>query len=412
MDIKFLGDISSSIVKLYERDGKFIKLLEKKAFKFKNNFSKDIGLTKDLELELICYFRDLTDKYMLDNKNTKLYVTGIFMDILDPQPFVQYFFEQTGLYFNIISFELESFYLKKAWLKFCRSSDENMLAINIREKTTEIYLYVQGQVVNEPKKLMIGFENMGECFADRIQDLCKCRYDEIIEFLIEKIGKLIDKPDDKFDTAIYIGCELDCVGWETEIFRKTIEVFSTSDIRKPQSLLPQSPYCEGSVDAPPVLVDAICRYYDAKCMMSSDFCFMDGVICQEAEKVVICGSFNKHLPYIAELIKLLQRKGIQVLSPLSTEVVDIEGDFVLFKDDIIENHNTWAVEELHLKAIDRSDFVIACNYENYVGVSTTFELEHAHRKSKKIVFIQDNEIAYDFGHRIGITKMPCEIGIL
>lgn len=56
--------------------------------------------------------------------------------------------------------------------------------------------------------------------------------------------------------------------------------------------------------------------------------------------------------------------------------------------------------------------MIDCNYENYVGISTTFELEHAHRRSKKIVFIQDNEIACDFGYRIGIPKMPCEIGIL
>ena len=65
-----------------------------------------------------------------------------------------------------------------------------------------------------------------------------------------------------------------------------------------------------------------------------------------------------------------------------------------------------------MKAIDKCDFVIPCNFDNYLGVSTTFELEHAYRLGKKIVFIEDNVMADNFGERIGVRNMPCEIGIL
>ena len=45
-------------------------------------------------------------------------------------------------------------------------------------------------------------------------------------------------------------------------------------------------------------------------------------------------------------------------------------------------------------------------------ISTTFELEHAYRVGKKIVFIENNEIADSFGKRIGKHHMPCEVGLL
>ena len=147
-------------------------------------------------------------------------------------------------------------------------------------------------------------------------------------------------------------------------------------------------------------------------VVPSDSNLIDGVNIQEAKSVVICGSFNKHLKQIEALMNRLKSSGISVLSPQNTEVVGSENDFVVFKNDVVINHNTWSVEELHLKAIDRCDFVIACNFDGYIGVSTTFELEHAYRVGKKIVFIENNEIADSFGKRIGKHHMPCEVGLL
>lgn len=251
----FLIDIGSSDVKVYLREDHKVYLLERKTLDFKEGIDEN-ALSYQSKIELFHYFKHLVERHLMTNKNTKLYATGFFREIKNKKDFVEEFFKSTGLFFNIISCDLEAFYLEKA-------------------------------------------------------------------------------------------CSL-----------------------------------------------------------------IDGVNIQEACSVTICGSFNKHLSEIESLINRLKSRGISVLSPQNTEVIATESDFVIFKHDVVINHNTWAVEELHLKAIDRCDFVIACNFDGYIGVSTTFELEHAYRAGKKIVFIENNEIADMFGKRIGKYPMPCEVGIL
>ena len=120
---------------------------------------------------------------------------------------------------------------------------------------------------------------------------------------------------------------------------------------------------------------------------------IDGVCNQEAQKVVVCGSFNKNLKQISNLIKKIKSQGIKVLSPKNTEIINIEDGFVIFKNDNFINNCKWSIESQHLKAINESDLVIICNYDNRIGTSTAIELGWALKAGKKIVFIEDNEVA-------------------
>lgn len=433
MNNKFLIDIGSSTVKVYKYDEGVLNLIEQKTFGLKKDFSKVKGLSDESKKEFIGYFLKLVEKYNLNNTTTKLYATGIFRDIINPLPFIQYFFESTGLYFNIITHDLEAFYLKQAWLNPNTSAVEKSIIINIGGQTTEILLCEKGKLISDPLKLMLGVGSINNDFMGLNDSISRYNYTEIAERLKKQIEEQIGKPTTQFSVAIHTGGELNYMQKakypltancffkdyahplmisKSQYEKRNAEIFSEVMLEELKAMMPQNPNWMEGARACSVLADAICNFFGVKYIVPSDSNLIDGVISKEAEKVVICGSFNKHLSHIADLMSLLKKKGIHVLSPLSTEVASVEGDFVLFKNDVVENHNTWAVEELHLKALEKSDFVIACNFDNYIGVSTTFELEHAYRKGKKIVFIQDNEIARSFGQRIGIPRMPCEIGLL
>lgn len=429
----FLIDIGSSTIKVYKKQDNQVILIDQKTFHFKKDFSLEFGLSKENLEYLFAYFTYLIQKYKLTNRNTKLYATGIFRKLAAPKVFVELFYKQTGLYFNIITHDLEAFYLEKAWVNEKSSQVNSMIVINIGGETTEILCCHNGIVTEKPKKFSIGVESVKYRFPNINNQYSEYSLDSVVELLLKDIYKELGDYKEDYNVAIYTGGELNYMkstGYHlvsNTIFedflhpsmieinnyqKRNSEIFSCVEINKLKKMMPNNSDWMVGARACSALAQAICQYFNVKYIVPSDSNLIDGVNVQETQNVVICGSFNKHLNQIAQLMSRLNDNGIKVLSPRSTEITGVEGDFVVFKNDIIKNHNTWAIEELHLKAIEKCDFVIACNFDNYLGVSTTFELEHAYRLGKKIVFIEDNSIADNFGDRIGVKNMPCEIGIL
>lgn len=432
MNKKYLIDMGSSTVKVYEKVDGFISLIEQKTFSFKEGFSSTYGLSEMNKELLFDFFGILIDKYSLTNSNSKLYATGIFREIDDKQSVIKEFFVRTGLYFNIISHELEAFYLEKAWLNKVPESAKKMLVINIGGKTTEILLCSNG-VVNITEKISIGVGTVLNRYPEINNSYSKYELGFIVRDIFKNISEQLTPNNDIYDVAIYTGGELDymmCAKYPLTMNRffvdtthpymigfddysnRNAEVFSLIALEELKSMMPANPEWMCGARACSALAQAICEFYNVKYIVPSNANLIDGVNVQEAQKIVICGSFNKHLSEIRLLINKLNKNHIRVLSPRCTKVVGDEDGFVVFEDDVVVNHNTWLIEELHLKAIDECDFVIACNFDNYIGVSTTFELDYAYRKNKKIVFVENNELAKSFGKRIGVYPMPSEIGIL
>ena len=432
MNKYFLIDIGSSTIKVYSRVEKKVSLIEQKTFDFKDKFDEN-GLSPKSKLELFDFFDYLIKTYSMTNRNTKIYATGIFRDIKVKDKFLEEFFNNTGLFFNIISHDLEAFYLEKAWVNKSCKNVSRMLVINIGGKTTELLLYENGEIKEEPQKLSLGVGTILKKYPTINNTYSSYSLEVIVEGILEDIKKQLPPNDNIYEAAIYTGGELTymkCAEYPLavntifdddihpymisteEYIKRNTTIFSEVSMSDLKKMMPQNPEWMGGARACSALAQAILQYYNVKTVIPSDSNLIDGVNIQEAKSVVICGSFNKHLKQIENLMNKLKSDGITVLSPQNTEVVGSENDFVIFKNDIVINHNTWSVEELHLQAIDRCDFVIACNFDGYIGVSTTFELEHAYRGGKKIVFIEDNEIADFFGKRINIYPMPCEVGIL
>ena len=91
-------------------------------------------------------------------------------------------------------------------------------------------------------------------------------------------------------------------------------------------------------------------------------------------KVVISGSFRKHLEGILQLKKELENNGIQVIKPDKIKTIENRDnkEFVKFEGE--KEKSQWELEASYLKAIEECDAHIIYNQDSYMGMSATMEL--------------------------------------
>mgnify|MGYP001623004655 CR=1 FL=1 len=416
----YLIDIGSSTIKLYKKDkDKDVHYISMQSYDFKHSLNSTKSLSEEAKSFLLRTILSMKNEYNLNNRNTKLFATGIFRKIKDKTAFIEEFYTQTGLYFNIISQELEAYFLESAWLDKYQKT-HNAIIINIGGQSTEIILYYKG--ITERQYLEIGTKTINELYPLINKDVAEISINEITTFVQSKL-----QPSEiKFDTAIYTGGELNYMqltGYNLKpnvIFadskhplqidfssycQRNQEIFYNTNLQTLCDLMPENKTWMLGARACSAIAQAICSFYNIATIIPSDSNLIDGVCCREAKYVTICGSFNKHLKEIRQLIADLDNKGIAVLSPKSTNVVGDKDGFILFENDNLINNCTWSIEQSHLKAIENSDLVIICNYNGYVGLKTAFEIGYAHKCGKHIVFIEDNAVVNDF-------DIPCEVLLL
>jgi NTP pyrophosphatase (non-canonical NTP hydrolase) len=88
----------------------------------------------------------------------------------------------------------------------------------------------------------------------------------------------------------------------------------------------------------------------------------------------ISGSFQRFLPAIAAKIRECKAANVKVLSPPTTSVGRVSRGFVFLKN---EDGSPREIEQKHLAAIRRSDFLYVVNPEGYLGPSVTPEVGYA-----------------------------------
>ena len=461
--MKYLIDIGSSTIKVYQQENNQVTQVVARTFDFKDDFDSLRGLSEDNTSKLFSFFDELINRFSLSRSNTKLYATGIFRDILNKQAFIEDFYVQTRLFFNIISHDLEAFYLEKAWIGKW-SGDSTLLVINIGGKTTELVIYDKHNAI-ERKMLSIGVGTIRKKYEKDINDVYSTvSLTDVMHFIKNELPPA----EKKIDTAIYTGGELtymQIAGYalqdnkiftdekhpsviqSEDFYSQNERVFSEITLESLRGMMPSNPDWMKGARACSALAQAICMHYQIDTIVPSDSNLIDGVNVQElrnivvcpsdndkttklikyleernvrlnmrektvkdssyknlatslisrirhqlparSRKLVICGSFNKHLDDIRLLINELKKLDICVVSPRNTDVVGSENGFVLFKDDIIKNHCTWSVEAQHLKAIEESDCVIVCDFDGYIGTKTSLEIGYAKRCGVPVIYIQE-----------------------
>lgn len=95
--------------------------------------------------------------------------------------------------------------------------------------------------------------------------------------------------------------------------------------------------------------------------------------------ITLCGSlkFQKEMMEIAEKVAL---EGNCILTPVYPVLDNIERT----EEQVLK------LKEAHLKRIELSDAILVVNINNYIGKSTTLEIEYAKKLGKEIIYYTDS----------------------
>ena len=103
--------------------------------------------------------------------------------------------------------------------------------------------------------------------------------------------------------------------------------------------------------------------------------------------VSLLGSLRKQIEYIREKALQLEAFGYQILAPKLSSVKTDENGFVIFEDDVSDN--PIIIESDFLENCLKSENIIVCDKDGYVGNTVMFEIGYLLAKKKNIEFIQE-----------------------
>lgn len=110
---------------------------------------------------------------------------------------------------------------------------------------------------------------------------------------------------------------------------------------------------------------------------------------QEKEKntISLLGSLRKQLISIKEKALQLEEKGYKVLAPKLSNVKTNENGFIIFEDDVSDN--PIIIESDFIENCLKSEDIIVCDKDGYVGNTVMFEIGYLLAKKKNIEFIEE-----------------------
>lgn len=420
MAITFKGrvllDIGSSTVKVYKQN-EGVELMATKSIPFKKNFTPESGIAEVDKNELYEFIKSIKDEN--SGSIIKTYATAAFRKLSDLQKkeFVDEFFDRTGLYFNIISQELESFYLEVSLVgKY--HSDKSTLLVNIGGGSTEL-IVMYGSEAIERINVDFGIGNILQEFPSINESISGHSVQEVVDYCISKLPDMENTPK----IAFYSGGELtymqlakyklsknklfednlhpSIIGHE-EFASKNEEVFEKMTLSELESLMPADPRWMHGARGCSALAQAIFSKYGIETIIPSNANLIDGVVRQEFRSVTLSGSFRKHLDYIIKIRNLLIGNKTEVLSPRFIDPKNPGEEFVVFTGE--EGLSPLQLERHHLDSIEKSDALIICDPEGYVGASALIEIGLAQAYGKRIIFVEKPE-------EFMLNTLPAEVGL-
>lgn len=136
---------------------------------------------------------------------------------------------------------------------------------------------------------------------------------------------------------------------------------------------------------------------------------IQGIWKQEFRKVVICGSFQKNMTEICQLMDKLNQHNIEILSPWTKDVVKetLGTDFILLEGQILENErDSWRHKYDHMNKFIKADAIIVCNPNGIIGKGTMFEFGFMTAFNKRIIFTNEpKDISIMFPYEIGLNNI-------
>lgn len=413
-----LIDVGSSTVKVYEFEEGKLSHLFNRSIKFKEGFTPESGVSEANKTELVELLLEIKQKF--PEHSVKIFATAIFRKYSEKAKvrFIDEIFIRTNIYFNIVSHELENFYIQKALVGKLNST-ENSLIVNIGGGSIELVVMFGNEAI-ETHNIEYGIGNLLGEFEGINDDLSKIE----LETVISKVKSLLPQLTNKVTLAFYTGGELEYMkraNYQLEantlfddsdhpsliklenIQKKNQEIFTKTTLNELENLMPEDPKWMHGARGCSAIAQAIFEKYSIDTVIPSNSNLIDGVVRQQFRKVTISGSFRKHLEYIVKVRNLLVKNNIEVLSPRFTDPKNPGEEFVVFQGE--EGLAPLELERHHLDSIDQSDALIVCSPAGYVGASALIEIGYANKLGKKIIFTEKPE-------EFMLNTLPSEISII
>ena len=107
----------------------------------------------------------------------------------------------------------------------------------------------------------------------------------------------------------------------------------------------------------------------------------------EKNTISLLGSLRKQLTVIQEKALQLEENGYKILAPKLSSVKTEEKGFVVFEDDVSDN--PIVIESDFIEKCLKSENILICDQDGYIGNTVMFEIGFLLAKRKKIEFIQE-----------------------
>ena len=200
---RYYIDLGSLTIKVYCYENKLI-LLEEYSIMFKNEFDAKKGISNNNLDDLCNYFEKIKNKYDLKYYNTNIYVTGIFRNLIPERKndLIKLFKEKFNLNFNIISHDLENYYIAKAIQN--DYNDKKVLIINSGGKTTELVTFTGNKITNT-HNINLGISDLLNKFDKVNEKYSGNTLEEMEQFIENELKNLVLDCD--YDCAIFTGGE-------------------------------------------------------------------------------------------------------------------------------------------------------------------------------------------------------------
>lgn len=414
---KLFLDIGSSTVKAYTLSPTGLKPLTALSIPFKQDFDSRKGISPLNKDKLFKFINQLQEQN--PRASIKIFATAVFRK-LSPRArlaFGDEFFQKTRLYFNIIDQTLENYYLELALTGKYRL-DQPALFINIGGGSTELVVVRAGKTVKRVN-LDLGVGAILSNFPQINQPASGISLSDILRFS----KKLLPPLPQKTKIAFYTGGELTYMrlaGYRlrpNKLFKDADHpfiikyqdfsagnknIFEKITLNQLELLMPENPGWMRGARACSAIAQAICRQYQIQTIIPSDSNLVHGAVRREFRKAVISGSFRKHLKEILSLKKKFEKNGVKVLSPRFEQAKNPGQEFVVFTGE--EHLSPLALERHHLNSIAKSDVLIVCDPQGYVGASALLEIGFAQALRKKVIFTQKPQ-------EFMLNTLPAQIGL-
>lgn len=289
---KLLADIGSSTIKVYSKDDNDLEKLFERTIDFKSDVKSEGKISEKNKKELFETFKSLAKQF--PDAKIETYATSVFreLDRQEKAELIDGFFENTGIYFNIISHDLENFYLQKA-LAGKYKGKKPILLINIGGGSTELVILVGDEAI-ETHNINLGVGTILKEYSTINQQISKISLSK----LVENIKKELPVLENRVDTAIYSGGELrymQLANYKLEknsIFRdknhpkmissknfqsKNKIIFSDTKLEELEKLMPENPKWMHGARACSAIAQAIVEKYKVKSIIPSNSNLIDGV---------------------------------------------------------------------------------------------------------------------------------------